>query len=431
MKILNTLSILMHSIFCFSQGLVTEINESGIIFPQVNSIDRDLLSADVGQCIYNLDTGNINCFDGQNWRDTYFLISDLDNDTYVNVEQTLDVDEIVFGIKGIEKLKLVDSRIEFKNTNGSIFIGEQSAINLGANQYDNIGVGKEALKEINNGQGNIALGRQALMMGDTIFNNIAIGFGALKNHVSGPNNIALGNSSLLNNQSGVGNISLNGLSFNLTGNRNIGVGTNSLTANESGNDNIGIGQGALFSNISGHDNIGIGRNTDNGGSSFSNTVSIGYNARCTSNNQIRFGNSQMTSIGGFVDWSNVSDLRLKINIEENVPGLNFINKLRPISYNLNQKKISKISNMNYEEVSLDLKQSGFIAQEVASAAKELNFDFSGIDYPKNDKDYFSLRYATFTVPLVKAVQELSEQNKNLKDRLDRLEKIILKIENRK
>ena len=52
-------------------------------------------------------------------------------------------------------------------------------------------------------------------------------------------------------------------------------------------------------------------------------------------------------------------------------------------------------------------QSGFIAQEVEQAAKELGYDFSGVDAPKNDKDFYGLRYAEFTVPLVKAVQELT------------------------
>ena len=53
----------------------------------------------------------------------------------------------------------------------------------------------------------------------------------------------------------------------------------------------------------------------------------------------------------------------------------------------------------------NLLQTGFIAQEVEQAAKELGFDFSGVDKPKNDGDYYGLRYAEFVVPLVKAMQE--------------------------
>ena len=57
--------------------------------------------------------------------------------------------------------------------------------------------------------------------------------------------------------------------------------------------------------------------------------------------------------------------------------------------------------------------TGFVAQDVEKAAKELNYDFSGVDAAKNDKDLYGLRYAEFVVPLVKAVQELSQKVEKL------------------
>ena len=54
--------------------------------------------------------------------------------------------------------------------------------------------------------------------------------------------------------------------------------------------------------------------------------------------------------------------------------------------------------------------TGFVAQDVEKAARELNYDFSGVDAAKNDKDLYGLRYSEFVVPLVKAVQELSAKN---------------------
>src|SRR6185436_4739617 len=48
--------------------------------------------------------------------------------------------------------------------------------------------------------------------------------------------------------------------------------------------------------------------------------------------------------------------------------------------------------------------------DVEKAAKELNYDFSGVDAAKNEKGLYGLRYAEFVVPLVKAVQELSKMN---------------------
>ena len=56
------------------------------------------------------------------------------------------------------------------------------------------------------------------------------------------------------------------------------------------------------------------------------------------------------------------------------------------------------------EVSAE-KLTGFIAQEVEVAAKEVGYDFDGVQRPKNDHDHYTLGYSTFVVPLVKAVQE--------------------------
>ena len=66
--------------------------------------------------------------------------------------------------------------------------------------------------------------------------------------------------------------------------------------------------------------------------------------------------------------------------------------------------------------------SGFIAQDVEKAAKELGFDFSGVDAAKNDKDLYGLRYSEFVVPLVKAVQELQLQLNDMKEEIDLLKK---------
>jgi len=73
---------------------------------------------------------------------------------------------------------------------------------------------------------------------------------------------------------------------------------------------------------------------------------------------------------------------------------------------------------NYKEGTV---QSGFIAQDVEAAAQSIGYEFSGIDAPKNENDLYGIRYAEFVVPLVKAVQELSEENKALRARIEVLE----------
>jgi predicted RNase H-like nuclease (RuvC/YqgF family) len=65
----------------------------------------------------------------------------------------------------------------------------------------------------------------------------------------------------------------------------------------------------------------------------------------------------------------------------------------------------------------------------------LNYEFSGVDIPDNDKDLYTLRYSEFVVPLVKAVQEqqdeiraLKSENNQLKHQLAAFEKRLQKLE---
>lgn len=71
-------------------------------------------------------------------------------------------------------------------------------------------------------------------------------------------------------------------------------------------------------------------------------------------------------------------------------------------------------------------QSGFIAQEVEKAALSLGYEFSGVDKPKNETSHYGLKYAEFTVPLVRAIQEQQEIIKQLQERIVKLEKHLEK-----
>ena len=71
--------------------------------------------------------------------------------------------------------------------------------------------------------------------------------------------------------------------------------------------------------------------------------------------------------------------------------------------------------------------TGFAAEEVEKAAKELGYQFSGVDAPKNKDDFYGLRYAEFVVPLVKSVQELSAENQQLKKELSEVKELINKL----
>ena len=119
-------------------------------------------------------------------------------------------------------------------------------------------------------------------------------------------------------------------------------------------------------------------------------------------------------------------------------GLSFITKLRPVTYNLDIRKQNEIEYKGKKDANEEwkgkyeleaIKQTGFIAQEVAEAAKSLQFDFSGVDAPADSDGLYGLRYAEFVVPLVKAVQEqqtlIEKQNEIiqlLQERLNAVEK---------
>lgn len=74
-------------------------------------------------------------------------------------------------------------------------------------------------------------------------------------------------------------------------------------------------------------------------------------------------------------------------------------------------------------------QTGFLAQEVEQAAKEVGFDFHGVVKPYNGQGLYALRYAEFVVPLVKAVQEqqviIDNQSDEIKALREEIEKIKL------
>jgi len=194
-----------------------------------------------------------------------------------------------------------------------------------------------------------------------------------------------------------------------------------------------LGYHAGFANNLGWNNTLIGADCNTNANGIFNSVAIGQGVTITANNQARIGNSSTSSIGGYSNWTNISDGRFKKNIREDVKGLAFIMKLRPVTYQLDVTSLSTRLNESSEsrkapgmEIAMTEKesmiQSGFIAQEVEQAAAETGYDFSGVDKPKNEDDLYGLRYAEFVVPLVKAVQELEQQVKELQLQIEDLKK---------
>jgi trimeric autotransporter adhesin len=69
-----------------------------------------------------------------------------------------------------------------------------------------------------------------------------------------------------------------------------------------------------------------------------------------------------------------------------------------------------------------------LAQEVEKAAKASGYDFSGYTKPENAQQLYTIRYAEFVVPLVKAMQEQQVVIQNQQNQISSLEKRLLALE---
>jgi trimeric autotransporter adhesin len=346
-------------------------------------------------------------------------------------------------------------------TGSSALFANQTGTNNTANGFrallantsgaDNCAFGKSALAANITGSKNTAVGVDALLINTTTNFNTAIGFSALSNNsLGGNNNTAVGAQASFSNTSGINNTSIgyrslalntlgsantavggNALENTNTGNQNTAIGYFALNANTGGvggNNNTAVGFQSLLLNSTGFNNTGLGHTTNVSLNNLANATAIGFGAIVNANNKVRFGNAAVGIIEGPVIYT-VSDGRFKTNVTEEVKGLNFITKLRPVVYNFDAKQFDKFVSKNLPDSILKnramidfteataIRQSGFIAQEVEAAAKACNYNFNGVHHPTNETDNYSLSYQTIVVPLVKAVQEQQIQIEELKKML--------------
>ena len=111
-----------------------------------------------------------------------------------------------------------------------------------------------------------------------------------------------------------------------------------------------------------------------------------------------------------------SDIRLKEQISPTTLGLDFVNDLNPVSY----KWIKKNKTRADGKPKLDQTHYGIIAQEVMETLKKYGVysvkEFGGITHDGGEEDHYGARYSEFVPILIKAVQELSDEVKDLKEK---------------
>ncbi|MCB0764007.1 MAG: tail fiber domain-containing protein, partial [Flavobacteriales bacterium] len=332
-----------------------------------------------------------------------------------------------------------DSRLGVVNgPGGRLALILTSSASAGVVESFNYASGGYAHTLINPNGGNVGIGtsnptQKLTVAGDVLINGVNVGVGSNPAN----SNCGIGAGGILtNNTTGKVNLALGhaALYYNVTGHGNVGVGAAAGARNTAGWYNTSVGDGAYGGGWTGSDLLVESPFT------LSNSIALGHYAQPTADNQARIGNVSTTSIGGSVGWSNFSDGRFKTDVRtDEVQGLSFITRLTPVTYRFDQDLMSTwfaehlglkgSGDWSSKRDIESIRFSGFIAQDVERVAAEVGYDFSGVDKPKNAHDHYSLRYAEFVVPLVKAVQELDERTKatdpamlnSLLDRLTGLE----------
>lgn len=317
-----------------------------------------------------------------------------------------------------------------------------AALSLNTSGSSNTATGNLALRSNTLGSFNTADGSQALYWNTTATQNTAIGFSALYNQ-----SYSNGGTEFTSGNVAVGNLALSGNNpaSTISGVYNTAVGYRALSSNVTGISNVALGFDADNDGNSSNYNVIIG-STAHIASGVSNSTVVGYGAYTNTPNLALLGNPSTLYTGGYSNWTNFSDGRFKTNVDENVKGLDFIMRLRPVTYHMDVRALYKLWNISpygkedsaNGKMNIALKtegderirkkesirMSGFIAQEVEKAAQQSAYDFDGVIKPAHDKDYYRLAYGEFVVPLVKAVQEqqaiIDKQNKIIDELLKRV-----------
>lgn len=334
----------------------------------------------------------------------------------------------------------------------SIYVGNDPSSTSDNASY-NIAVGTTALDAITTGDNNVALGYDALTANTTGYENSASGVESLYNNTSGRSNTAMGYRSLMANTSGGYNTAsgVESMYSNRTGQFNLALGVKSLRKNTTASYNTALGYAALYDAnrtadgnayntalgynagntgtndiTTGDKNVLIGSSTAASKAAATNQIVIGHGASGTGDNYAVIGNSDITRVYAAQDGAGVlyangtiqsSDRRVKKSINSLAYGLNFIMKLRPVSYyklhprnypqELKDKfypdgKIRQVGAEDYDKL-----QVGFIAQEVKAVNDEMHAENNIVSI---DEDGFHrMDYEKIIVPLVKAVQEQQAQ----------------------
>jgi len=302
------------------------------------------------------------------------------------------------------------------STSGSIAIGFASGVQNSASEV--VVIGRQAYA---NGYGTVALGPYAGAATSSTSNYcINIGAHAGRYEGGGDYNIRLGGRNSYNYYStGNENVAIGWYSgrYEQYGGYNVSVGGYSNYEGNYTDYSVNVGQQAGRYNYGNDFCTNVGYYTGNQTTTMQGNYNTSIGAYATPNSryavgQFTLGNGQVQTLRcNDTSISTLSDERDKTNIQDIPYGLDFINYVRPVSFDWNRRDGSMGTR----------KDIGFIAQDLVDAELE----FSSVQHTRlvdySDPEKLEARtHAIFPI-LVKAVQELSQKNDALEARIAQLE----------
>ncbi|GLR20177.1 tail fiber domain-containing protein [Portibacter lacus] len=269
-----------------SSQLEMSSTSKGLLIPRMYTGHMEnIVDPEEGLLVYVYNEKQFYVFDGDSWQivsKSALGLSDTDNDTKIEVEESIDEDVIRFRTRGKERWTMNENRLEPKNSGGSVFIGEGAGMNDDLSSNRNIAFGYNALFSNTSSNQNTAIGTETLYHNTTGFRNIASGYQALYKNTEGNWNTAYGYQALWSN---------------IGGDLNNANGYHALYNNTNGSWNTATGREALFYNTTGDSNTAIGYRAGVGYGDLENATAIGANAIVDQSNSLVLGDNVNVGIG--------------------------------------------------------------------------------------------------------------------------------------
>jgi hypothetical protein len=240
--------------------------------------------------------------------------------------------------------------------------------------------------------------------------NTVFGFDNFNASCTGAKNTVMGYSAAKSNTTGLANTFLGfqcGYA-NTTGEKNTAIGANrpgaqaaALATNISGSDNVAVGTASLAV-ATGSQNTAVGSASGYTATTGSNNVFVGWAttpSSVTVSNEITLGNSSIATLRCQVTTiTALSDARDKTNIQPIQAGLDFVSKLKPVSFDWNMRDGGKVG----------IADTGFIAQDLQQLQKDTGITIPALVHEENPEK-LEAGYGKLLPVLVKAIQELKAE----------------------